>query len=198
MSGSVQHSIPFCGPRKVNGRLGRSNREISISSATNLWQEFQIVLLKNKEPDTLEAFGSVLSTEMSRHYFIRILFFVSTNSPAARPPFGGPVVGRGKCRWGQWRSIDPDKCRLLSGAARIWTRAGRGQCRSSARRNDLPVLAVVGIVEGGRDQFVNSDFLTDLESLVDSKTSEAEAMQTASSLISEKTKVLLQRNFSRT
>ncbi|MBF8294623.1 MAG: Glycerate kinase [Bacteroidetes bacterium] len=67
-----------------------------------------------------------------------------------------------------------------------------------ARRCGVPVVAVVGAIEGPREQFINNDFLADLESLVDAQTSETDAIHNASMLLSEKTKVLLQRYLSRT
>ena len=67
-----------------------------------------------------------------------------------------------------------------------------------ARRCGVPVVAVVGAIEGPREQFINNDFLADLESLVDAQTSDTDAIHNASMLLSEKTKVLLQRYLSRT
>ncbi|MDP2884442.1 MAG: glycerate kinase [Ignavibacteria bacterium] len=67
-----------------------------------------------------------------------------------------------------------------------------------ARRCGVPVVAVVGAIEGPREQFITNDFLADLESLVDAQTSETDAIHNASMLLSEKTKVLLQRYLSRT
>jgi hypothetical protein len=57
---------------------------------------------------------------------------------------------------------------------------------------------VVGAVEGSRDVFVNDDFLTDLEPLIDERTSVETAMNEASKLVAEKTELLLRRYFSRT
>jgi glycerate 2-kinase len=73
--------------------------------------------------------------------------------------------------------------------------SGLIQC---AKRQRVPVIAVVGDVEGDRGSFVGPDFLTDLESLVDSQTSAADAIEHASELVSEKTKLLIQRYLSRT
>jgi glycerate kinase len=73
--------------------------------------------------------------------------------------------------------------------------SGLIQC---AKRQGLPVIAVVGDVEGDRGSFVGPDFLTDLESLVDSQTSKADAIEHASVLVSEKTKLLIRRYLSRT
>jgi glycerate kinase len=67
-----------------------------------------------------------------------------------------------------------------------------------AHRFNIPVVAVVGRVEGERDLFVNNESFADLESLVDSQTTEADAIRNASLLLSEKTKLLLQRYLSRT
>jgi glycerate kinase len=91
---------------------------------------------------------------------------------------------------------------VITGEGKIDSQVRFGKALSGviqrARRFKVPVLAVVGAVEGDRAQFINEDFLADLESLVDARTSEAEAMRNASALISEKTKLLLQRNLSRT
>ena len=67
-----------------------------------------------------------------------------------------------------------------------------------ARRFNVPVVAVVGRFEGEREFFVNQESFADLESLVDSQTTEAEAIKDASRLLSEKTKLLIQRYLSRT
>lgn len=67
-----------------------------------------------------------------------------------------------------------------------------------ARRSGVPVVAVVGTIEGPRELFINDDVLADLESLVDAQTSETEAIRNASVFLSEKTKLLLQRYLSRT
>lgn len=66
-----------------------------------------------------------------------------------------------------------------------------------AKRHRVPVIAVVGSVEGARELFVNDAFLADLESLVDAHTSWGDAMQNAAPLLSTKTKALLQRYLSR-
>ena len=65
-------------------------------------------------------------------------------------------------------------------------------------RLNVPVLASGGRVEGERESFVNDKSFVDLESLVDSQTSEAEAIRDASRLLSEKTKCLIQRYLSGT
>ncbi|MCX6132265.1 MAG: glycerate kinase [Ignavibacteriales bacterium] len=67
-----------------------------------------------------------------------------------------------------------------------------------ARKFTVPVVAVVGRIEGERELFVNSNALADLESLMDGQTTEADAMSNASHQVSEKTKLLLQRYLSRT
>ncbi len=67
-----------------------------------------------------------------------------------------------------------------------------------ARQHDIPVVAVVGALEGRRERYVGADFLADIESLVDAQTPEHEAMSHAPTLVSEKTKLLLQRYFNRT
>ena len=67
-----------------------------------------------------------------------------------------------------------------------------------AHRFNVPVVAVVGRLEGERELFVNNESFDDLESLVDSQTTEADAIRNASWLLSEKTKLLLQRYLSRT
>ena len=91
---------------------------------------------------------------------------------------------------------------VITGEGKIDAQVRFGKALSGviqrARRMKVPVLAVVGTVEGERAQFISNDFLLDLESLVDARTSEADAMSNASSLISVKTKLLLQRNLSRT
>jgi glycerate kinase len=67
-----------------------------------------------------------------------------------------------------------------------------------AHRFNVPVVAVVGRLEGERELFVNNESFDDLESLVDSQTTETDAIRNASWLLSEKTKLLLQRYLSRT
>ncbi len=66
-----------------------------------------------------------------------------------------------------------------------------------AKRHKVPVIGVVGSVEGARELFVNDALLADLESLVDERTSSDDAMQNAASRLSTKTKVLIQRYLSR-
>lgn len=67
-----------------------------------------------------------------------------------------------------------------------------------ARQHDVPAVAVVGAIEGGRELYVGTDFLADIESLVDARTSQKQAMRDASILLSDKTKLLIQRYFNRT
>jgi glycerate kinase len=67
-----------------------------------------------------------------------------------------------------------------------------------AHRFKVPVVAVVGRLEGERELFVNNESFDDLESLVDSQTTETDAIRNASRLLSEKTKLLIQRYLSRT
>lgn len=67
-----------------------------------------------------------------------------------------------------------------------------------ARKFTVPVVAVVGRMEGERELFVNNNALADLELLMDGQTTEADAMSNASHLVCEKTKLLLQRYLSRT
>jgi glycerate kinase len=66
-----------------------------------------------------------------------------------------------------------------------------------AQRAGVPVVAIVGSVDGKRESFVNRQFLADLESLVDANATTEQAMRNASSLISQKTEFLLQRYLSR-
>jgi glycerate kinase len=67
-----------------------------------------------------------------------------------------------------------------------------------AHRFKVPVIAVVGGLEGERKFFVNNESFADLETLVDSQTTEDDAIRNASRLLSEKTKLLIQRYLSRT
>jgi len=66
-----------------------------------------------------------------------------------------------------------------------------------ARRALVPVVAVVGSVEGKPESFVGDEFLDDLESLVDANTTREEAIRRASSLIAERTKRLMRRSLTR-
>jgi len=65
------------------------------------------------------------------------------------------------------------------------------------RHHNIPIVAVVGSIEGSRDSFLNDDFLADLEPLVDVHTSIEEAMRNAHTLVTERTKLLIQRYLSR-
>jgi glycerate 2-kinase len=67
-----------------------------------------------------------------------------------------------------------------------------------ARQHNVPVVGIVGAIEGGREHYVGTDFLADIEPLVNAHTSDQEAMRSASTLVSERTKLLLQRYFNRT
>ena len=67
-----------------------------------------------------------------------------------------------------------------------------------AHRFKVPIIAVVGGLEGDRKFFVNNESFADLETLVDSQTTEVDAISNASRLVSEKTKLLIQRYLSRT
>ena len=91
---------------------------------------------------------------------------------------------------------------LITGEGKIDSQVKFGKALSgvigAAREHGIPALAVVGAVEGSRALFVNDEFLADLESLVDEHTSVETAMSDASRLVAEKTKLLLQRYFSRT
>ena len=91
---------------------------------------------------------------------------------------------------------------LITGEGRIDSQVKFGKALSgvigAARKHRIPALAVVGGVEGPRGVFVNDEFLTDLESLVDKHTSVETAMKGASKLVAEKTGLLLRRYFSRT
>jgi len=66
-----------------------------------------------------------------------------------------------------------------------------------ARRASVPVVAVVGSVEGKPESFVSDQFLDDLESLVDENTTTEKAIRQAGSLIAERTKHLLRRSLAR-
>ncbi len=67
-----------------------------------------------------------------------------------------------------------------------------------AHRYNVPVVAVVGRLDGERTSFVNGEWFADLETLVDSQTTDADAIRNASQLLSDKTKLLIQRYLSRT
>jgi glycerate kinase len=67
-----------------------------------------------------------------------------------------------------------------------------------SHRLSVPVVAVVGSMEGERASFVNAGFLADLEPLVDANTSMEQAILRAPALISAKTRTLLDRAVSST
>jgi glycerate 2-kinase len=66
-----------------------------------------------------------------------------------------------------------------------------------AKHHHVPVTAVVGSIEGSRESYLDDGFLDDLESLVGIHTSTEEAMRNAPALITERTKLLIQRYLSR-
>lgn len=91
---------------------------------------------------------------------------------------------------------------VITGEGKIDSQVKFGKALSgvieAAHKHGVPALAVVGAIGGRRKLFVNAEFLADLESLVDKNTSVEAAMKNASNLVTEKTRVLLQRYFSRT
>ncbi len=91
---------------------------------------------------------------------------------------------------------------VITGEGRIDRQMYYGKALSGvidrAHRFNIPVIAVVGRVDGERELFVNDESLADLESLMDSQTTEADAIRNASQMLSEKTKLLIQRYLSRT
>jgi glycerate kinase len=86
---------------------------------------------------------------------------------------------------------------VITGEGRIDQQVRFGKALSGvierAHRASVPVLAVVGSVEGDRSTFIGPAFLSDLESLVDSRTTPATAMHNASALLSKKTGDVLRR-----
>ncbi len=86
---------------------------------------------------------------------------------------------------------------VITGEGRIDEQVRFGKALSGvierANRAGVPVLAIVGSLEGDRSAFVSPAFLLDLESLVDSHTTPEMAMRNASTLLSKKTGVLLRR-----
>ena len=90
---------------------------------------------------------------------------------------------------------------VLTGEGRIDQQVRFGKALAGiiehAERRAVPVVAVVGSIEGGRELFLGNGFLSDLESIVDAQTSVADAMNNARSLLAEKTKLLIQRYLSR-
>ena len=91
---------------------------------------------------------------------------------------------------------------VITGEGKIDRQVQYGKALSGiiqrAQMMKVPIIAVAGSVEGERTLFVRSDALADIESLVDGQTTEEEAMRNAPQLLSEKTKLLLQRYLSRT
>lgn len=91
---------------------------------------------------------------------------------------------------------------LITGEGKIDSQVKFGKALAgvigAARTRAVPALAVVGAVDGPREDFVNDDFLTDLEPLVNDNTSLNLAMKNASHLVTERTIRLIQRYFSRT
>jgi glycerate kinase len=90
---------------------------------------------------------------------------------------------------------------VMTGEGRIDRQVRFGKALSGvvgqSRRHHVPVLAVVGSIEGSRELFLNDGFLDDLEPLVNPQTSSEEAIRNAANLISERSKVLIQRYLSR-
>jgi len=66
-----------------------------------------------------------------------------------------------------------------------------------ARRFNVPVVAVVGSLEGERSAFVHDSFLAGLECLVDETTNAEQAMRGAFKLVVNKSRVLLNRYLAR-
>jgi glycerate kinase len=153
----------------------------------------------------LERFGILIRSEMS----IDVLEI----------PGGGAAGGLGAglvafCAGTLMRGIDlvlritkfDDRLResnlVITGEGKIDRQTYYGKALSGvverAHRLNVPVVAVVGKVEGDRELFVNNESFADLESLVDSQTTEDDAIRNASLLLSDKTKLLLQRYLSRT
>jgi glycerate kinase len=91
---------------------------------------------------------------------------------------------------------------LITGEGKIDSQVKFGKALSgvirAARARSVPALAVVGAVDGPREDFVNDDFLADVEPLVNASTSPDLAMKNASELVTERTARLIQRYFSRT
>jgi glycerate kinase len=89
---------------------------------------------------------------------------------------------------------------VITGEGRIDEQVRFGKALSGvierASRSGVPVLALVGSLEGERSAFIDPTFLVDLESLVDSHTTLDIAMRDAPALLSKKTQVLLRRYLS--
>ena len=90
---------------------------------------------------------------------------------------------------------------VVTGEGRIDQQVRFGKALSGvigqAKHHHLPVVAVVGSMEGSRDLYLSDGFLDDLESLVDTQTSTADAMRKAQFCVTEKTKLLIQRYLNR-
>ena len=90
---------------------------------------------------------------------------------------------------------------VVTGEGRIDRQVRFGKALSGvvgqAKRHNVPVVAVVGSIEGSREDFLSDGFLNDLESLIDVHTSSEEAMRNAQTLIAQRTKLLIQRYLSR-
>ena len=86
---------------------------------------------------------------------------------------------------------------VITGEGRIDEQVRFGKALSGvierASQAGVPVLAVVGSLEGDRSAFIDPEFLVDLESLVDSHTTPDMAMRNASALLSKKTGLLVRR-----
>jgi glycerate kinase len=90
---------------------------------------------------------------------------------------------------------------VITGEGRIDRQVRFGKALSSvvgqARLCNIPAVAVVGSIEGSPSAFLNEGFLADLEPLVNAATSSEEAMRNAQTLVTERTKLLIQRYLSR-
>ena len=90
---------------------------------------------------------------------------------------------------------------IITGEGRIDRQVRFGKALSGvvgqARLRNIPVVAVVGSIEGSPESFLNDGFLVDLEPLVDALTSPEEAMRNAQTLVAQRTKLLIQRYLSR-
>jgi glycerate 2-kinase len=90
---------------------------------------------------------------------------------------------------------------VVTGEGRIDRQVRFGKAISGvvgqAKSRHIPTAAVVGSIEGSRESFLNDGFLVDLEPIVNAYTSSEEAMRNAQALITERTKLLIQRYLSR-
>jgi glycerate kinase len=90
---------------------------------------------------------------------------------------------------------------VITGEGRIDRQVRFGKALSGvvgqAKRRNIPTVAVAGSIEGSREDFLTDGFLNDLESLVDVHTSSDEAMRNAHALVTQRTKLLIQRYLSR-